>query len=258
MSRRETTPLPCTGPRMSYNRALTPRRSVGFTSLKLEDVKRVAHSSGASVNDVVVALCAGVLRRYAIQCDELPTRPLVAAIPVSERKRDDGPAGNALSFMFYALPVHLPAVSERLAFVKRSASEAKSLHTKTGEGLLASVAALAPKAAIGPAMRIMSSRGAANVFPPVANVLISNIRGPQVPLYVAGATLCSIFPMGPVIDGVGLGITAMSYGDEMSFGFIACADLVRDIRDFSLGLHVEMAAMLDALPRPRRSRSRST
>jgi diacylglycerol O-acyltransferase / wax synthase len=246
-SNNECTPLPCTGPRMSYNRTLSPRRSVAFTTLKVDDVKRIARGFDASVNDVVVALCAGVLRRYAIQCDELPDRPLVAAIPVSERLPEHGAAGNQMSFMIYALPVHLADPGERIDFVRRSAARAKELHSRAGRGLLAAVAALAPKVAMGPAMRALSSLHAADALPPMINVLISNIRGPELPLYVAGASLKSIFPMGPVIEGVGLGITAVSYQDEFAFGFIACSDLVSDIRDFSLGLHLEMATMLDCL-----------
>src|SRR6516164_6078384 len=84
-SRSETAPLPCSGPRMSYNRALTPPRAVAFSTLPLDDVKQIAQATGGSVNDVVVALCAGVLRRHALQSKDVPDRPIVAAIPVSER-----------------------------------------------------------------------------------------------------------------------------------------------------------------------------
>jgi diacylglycerol O-acyltransferase / wax synthase len=249
-SRGPGSPLPCTGPRMSYNRALTPRRSVAFTTLKLDEVKQVGRSSGASVNDVVVALCAGVLRRYAILCDELPDRPLVAAVPVSERLPEHGTAGNRLSFMFYGLPVHLGDPVERLAFVTHSSSAAKDVHGRAGQGLMAALATLVPQSTIGPVMRLVSSSHAANVVPPIANVLISNIKGPELPLYVAGASLGAIFPMGPIMEGVGLGVTAVSYHDEMAFGFMACTDLVADVRDFSTGLHLEMSTMLDAFPAP--------
>jgi len=93
----------------------------------------------------------------------------------------------------------------------------------------------------------MSSVRAANVLPPPANVLISSIRGPDVPLYVGGARLSSIFPMGPVLEGIGLGITAVSFAGELSFGFIACADLIEDIEELSLGLSLEMAALQDSI-----------
>jgi len=243
---------------MSYNRSLTARRSVGFTSMSLDEIKNLAKGFDASVNDVVVALCAGTLRRHALHHDELPDRPLVAAIPVSERKTEHGSAGNRMSFMFYALPVHLSDSAERVEFVKRSSSGAKALHSRAGEGLLAAVAAVAPRRALGPIMRAMSSLGAANVVPPIANVMISNIRGPEIPLYVAGASLCSIFPMGPVIEGVGLGITAVSYGGEFAFGFMTCPDLVPDTHELSLGLHLELATLCEAVVPPKKRRSRSS
>jgi WS/DGAT/MGAT family acyltransferase len=232
---------------MSYNRALTPRRSVAFSTLPLEEVKQIAGAFGGSINDVVVSLCAGVLRRHALQSKEVPDRPIVAAIPVSERKPEHGLTGNHISFMFYALPVHISTARGRLEFVRRSAADAKRVYAKAGDGLLDAVAALSPKFAVKPAMKAMSTVRAANMLPPPANVLISSIRGPEVPLYVDGAKLSSIFPMGPVLEGIGLGITAISFSDELAFGFIACADLIDDVEDLSLGLDLEMAALQDCI-----------
>jgi diacylglycerol O-acyltransferase len=134
-----------------------------------------------------------------------------------------------------------------MEFVQRSAADAKTVYEKAGDGLLDAVATLSPKFAIRPAMKAMSSVRAANVLPPPANVLISSIRGPDVPLYVDGAKLSSIFPMGPVLEGIGLGITAVSYSEELAFGFIACADFIDDIGDLSLGLDLEMAALQDCV-----------
>lgn len=242
----ERPPLPLSGKRMSYNRALTARRSVAFAALHLHEVHEVRKAFGASVNDVVVALSAGALRRHAIQCDELPDRPLVATIPVSERAEGDATAGNQLAFMFYNLPVHLEDAGERLRFVQRTAEVAKEAHLRGGQGLLSSVAALIPKFVVGSALRAASSLRVTNVVPPIANVMISSLRGPDVPLYMARASLASIFPLGAVFEGIGLSITAISYRDELAFGFITCTDLVPDIRELATGLHLEMANLLDA------------
>jgi diacylglycerol O-acyltransferase len=152
--------------------------------------------------------------------------------------------------MFYALTIHLPTARARLEFVQRSGVDAKRVYVRAGEGLLDAVAALSPKFAIKPAMRAMSAGRAANLLPPPANVLISSIRGPDVPLYVDGARLSSIFPMGPVLEGIGLGITAVSFCDELAFGFISCADLIDDIGDMALGLSLEMAALQDCVQQP--------
>jgi diacylglycerol O-acyltransferase len=134
-----------------------------------------------------------------------------------------------------------------LEFVQRSAAGAKTVYGKAGDGLFEAVAALSPKFAIRPAMKAMSSVRAANVLPPPANVLISSIKGPDVPLYVGGAKLSSILPMGPVLEGIGLGITAVSFSGELAFGFIACADLIDDIGDLSLGLDLEMVELQDCI-----------
>jgi diacylglycerol O-acyltransferase / wax synthase len=243
-------PLPFTGPRLSYNRALTARRSVAFTSVHLDDVRKIKAHAGGSVNDVLVALCAGVLRRYAIIHDELPNRPLIAGVPVSERTAEHGSAGNQLSFMFYGLPVHLEDPGQRLSFVTRSAAAVKDIYARAGQGLFAGLASLAPTSVVGPLMRALSGTHAASVLPPAVNVLISNIRGPDLPLFVAGAELSSIYPMGPLMEGVGLGMTVVSYRDEVAFGFMACSDLVPDIDELSTGIHLEVARMLDVVAPP--------
>ena len=244
---RRVVPLPFTGPRMSYNRALTPRRSVAFTSVPRTDVDDIRSKVGASLNDVLVALCAGVLRRYAVKHDELPDRPMVAGVPVSERSPEDPPAGNQLSFMFYGLPVHLEDPLERMAFVSRSATAVKDVYARAGHGLFAGLASLAPTAALGPIMRALSGVHAANVVRPVVNVLISNIKGPETPMYVSGSEVTAMYPMGPLIEGVGLGVTVVSYRREVSFGFMACAELVPDIDELTTGVHLEVARMLDAM-----------
>ncbi len=230
---------------MSYNRALTSERSVSFTALDLQEVRRIGRAFGASVNDVVVALCAGVLRRYGIQCGELPGRPLLATIPVSERASDLESAGNQLAFMFYELPIHLDDPGERLRFVQRTARVAKDAHARAGAGLLSSVATLIPKVLVGPAMRAASSLRVTSIIPPIANVMISSLRGPEVPLFASGARVSSIFPLGPVIEGIGLCVTAISYRRELAFGFIACSDHVTDIRDLATGFDIEMVGLLD-------------
>jgi diacylglycerol O-acyltransferase len=151
-----------------------------------------------------------------------------------------------LSFMLYALPVHLESAVERLEFVARSASVVKDVHARAGEGLFGSLASLVSLSAVAPLMRALSAVHFANVVPPLVNVLISNVKGPDLPLFVSGAELTSIFPMGPLIEGVGLGITVVSYHDEVAFGFMACEDLVPDLEELVVGVHLEVARMLDA------------
>ena len=243
---RETSaPLPFSGPRQSFNGALTARRSVAYTRLRLDDLKEVRRTLGATVNDVLMAVCAGALRRYMEEHGEFPERPLVAGVPVSERRAEDGLTGNRLAFMFYSLPVHLADPIARLQAIQDSAVAAKDLYTRAGTGLMENLAGLAPHRALGPLARALSSLRLADAVPPVVNVIVSNIRGPDIPLYAGGAQLATMYPMGPLAEGVGLGITAVSHRDDVSVGFMACPDLVPDVNELPEALHAEVGAMCD-------------
>ncbi len=131
--------------------------------------------------------------------------------------------------MFYGLPVHIEDPAERLAAVTRSANAAKSFYDESGHDLLGSVAAMLPPKTIGPAMQLASSLRLAERIPPIANLMISNVRGPDFPLWIAGGRVTQMFPMGPLVEGMGLNITVVSYLDRVSFGFLACPDLLPDV-----------------------------
>ena len=162
-----------------------------------------------------------------------------------ERRAEDGLTGNRLAFMFYSLPVHLADPIARLQAVQDSAVAAKNLYTRAGTGLMQNLAGLAPHRALGPIARALSGLQLANAVPPVVNVIVSNIRGPDIPLYVGGAQLATMYPMGPLAEGVGLGITAVSYRDDVSVGFMSCPDLVPDLNELPEAVHAELAALCD-------------
>jgi len=239
-------PLPLTAPRLSFNGPLTARRDVRFTSIPLDDVKTVRRAFDVTVNDVVTALVAGALRRVLVAHDEVPDRPLVAAVPTSERSAEDGAGGNRISAMFYALPVHLDDVAARIEAVQRSASAAKEVHAVAGVGTGAAIAALVPPRVVGPVMRAISGLGLARVVPPLANVIVSNVRGPDLPLYVAGARVESIYPMGPLMEGTGLGVTVATYRDALGVGMLACPDLLPQLGALVDAIDAELAALLAA------------
>ncbi|MDP1794025.1 MAG: wax ester/triacylglycerol synthase family O-acyltransferase [Acidimicrobiales bacterium] len=237
-------PLPMGGPRVVWNDALTPRRSVAFTDIGVDEVKSVRGAFGGTVNDVVVALVAGSLHRYLSARGELPDRALVAAVPTSERAPEHGLAGNRLSMMLYGLPVHLADPLDRLEEVARSAALAKDLYDRVGVGLFADVASMVPLRFIAPIMKTFSRLGLAARVPPVANVIVSNVRGPGFPLFAAGATLEHMLPIGPLMEGVGLGVTVVSYRDHIDFGFLTCPDLVPDVGALAAGIKTDLEALL--------------
>ena len=150
--------------------------------------------------------------------------------------------------MLYSLPVECEVPALRLQEVARSSTAAKDLYARSGSGLMGSIATLTPARVVGPVMRALSGMRIADIAPPVMNVFISNIHGPDLPLYAAGARLRAMFPMGPLIEGVGLGMTMVSHADEVAVGFMACADHVPDIQVLADCTDVEVAALLDAVP----------
>ena len=218
--------LPLSAPRTSFNGALTRRRSVALTSIGLDDVKRLKNATGTTVNDVVLAVCTGALRSFLLDGDELPDKPLVAVVPVSVRPDIDDPKGsNQVSAMFVQLPVDIDDPIERLMAIHEGTKGAKEEHNALGADMLQiNWAEHATPNVFASAARFYSRMRLANVHRPIANLVISNVPGPDFPLYLAGAELEAGFPLGPVMDGMGVNITVMSYRGVLYWGIMACPE----------------------------------
>ncbi|HEX8132026.1 MAG TPA: wax ester/triacylglycerol synthase family O-acyltransferase [Actinomycetes bacterium] len=240
-------------PRTPFNRSITQHRRWGFTSLPLPEIKRVKNALGVTVNDVVLALCAGALRRWLLVHDALPDTPLIAAVPISVRAGEqEGTDGNRVSMMLTVLPTHLPGARDRLRAVHEGMRAAKEQHGALPADLLADVTQFAVPALAGQAARMAARRRLVERASPL-NLIISNVPGPNVPLYYAGAELLAYYPLSATVDGQGLNITAMSYRDTLFFGVIACRELVPDVDVLTAYLAEELQVLADAVkPRARR------
>ncbi len=221
--------VPFTAPRLSWNVMITPHREVSFAGMSLDDVKVVKNAFGATVNDVVLAVLSGAFRRYFVERDELPDRPLVAVIPTSVRSLDEKQMGNRVSAMFTQLSTDLADPLDRLAAVQVTMSGAKQVHQDIGGNTLEEWAELAAPAMLARGARLYSQLRLADRHPPIHNLVVSNVPGPQFPLYMAGSRLVDFYPMGPVFDGAGLNVTAISYRDQVDIGFMACREVVPDL-----------------------------
>ena len=232
-------------PRTPLNGPITAHRRFAFGSVPLEDVKRVKDASGMTVNDVVMALCTSVLRRWLLDHDALPTVPIVAAVPVSIRTDDpEVEQGNELSVMFAQLPTHVADPAERLRLVQDALAEAKQHFEAVPATILQDLSALVPTALSGLAARAFF-RMAAAPGPPV-NLFVSNVPGPQLPLYVAGARVLGVYPVSAVSDLTGgLNITLFSYNGALDFGLIACRELVPDVWNLIGYLHDALEELLE-------------
>jgi diacylglycerol O-acyltransferase / wax synthase len=239
-------PAPFSAPRTSINGPITPHRAFAMTEVSLADIKTIRAAFGGTVNDVVLALCTGALRRYLIDRSELPMDPLVAMVPMSVRAEDQkGAMGNRVTNMFVALPTQLAASSERLRNIQDATKAAKDQATAIGAETLSNWAEFAAPAVAARAARLYASMKLADRHRPLMNVTISNVPGPQFPLYSVGARLVSWYPMGPIFDGSGLNMTVMSYLGVVYFGLLACKETVPDVDGLAAYVRAAADELLD-------------
>jgi WS/DGAT/MGAT family acyltransferase len=221
---RPTGGVPLTAPRTVFNAPLTPHRRVGIASVSLDEVKAIKTALDCTVNDVVLATATGALRTYLQSIDALPDRPLLASCPVSIRDgSDDIESANKVSSMFVPLPTHLDDPAERMEALRLATRGAKEEHNAVGARTIMELGELGGPRTFGLASRLLGGLAARGPVP--INVVISNVPGPPLPLYLAGARLVAMLPLGPPIDGAGLNITVLSYIDRIDWGFIACREL---------------------------------
>jgi WS/DGAT/MGAT family acyltransferase len=222
--------VPLSAPRTPFNQSIGPHRSVAFARISLPETKAVKTALDVKINDVVLEVCSGTLRRYLLEHDALPDEPLLAVCPVSVRVEEEmGTQGNMVSAMFASLATNVDSAEERLEIIRQSTEGAKEDHNAIGARTLTDWAEWAAPRTFGLAARLYSSMHLANQHRPIHNLVISNVPGPPFPLYLAGAELVAAYPMGPIMDGAGLNITVLSYRDHIDIGFLADADLVPDI-----------------------------
>ncbi|MFN2537206.1 MAG: wax ester/triacylglycerol synthase family O-acyltransferase [Mycobacteriales bacterium] len=239
--------LPLTAPRAPFNGSITPRRAVAYIDVALDDVKAIKSAVGGTFNDAVTAITGGALRNYLLKRDELPDSSLIAVIPVSTRGDETDVAANRTSAMFTSLGTDLADPIERLKAVRRSNQVAKGDQAAWGPDLVARFSEIAPPNTTAALARLYSVLRFANLHPVVHNLVLSNVAGPPFQIYMAGAKVEGIFPLGPVMEGPGLNITVVSYRDRVGFGIIACRDRLPDIDDLAAEFPATVEEMLLAV-----------
>ncbi|MCA1783140.1 MAG: wax ester/triacylglycerol synthase family O-acyltransferase [Dermatophilaceae bacterium] len=239
-------PTPLNGP-------ITPHRKCSFRSVSLDEVKEIKNTFGCSVNDVVMSMCAAALRRWLQEHKALPDRPLVSMMPVSIRSEDDkSPDGNKVSAMLVSIPTHLGDPLERLEATRAVTMAAKSNQASIPQGLVDEAVDFAPPALVARAARMYFASHIFNRVPPF-NVVISNVPGPPIPVYVAGAKLLAHYPVSVVTDGLALNMTVIGYLGQLHFGLIAGRERVPDVDRINDWIEEELAILL-ALARAEQTR----
>jgi len=238
-------------PRTPLNVSITNQRTYAARSVSLADVKQAAKRLNVTLNDVVLAACAQALRRYLADDNALPKASLLAAVPVSLRAAGDTEQNNQATIMLVSLATDVADPLERLKAINQSSSSSKEI-----TGSLKAVVPTdypsfgAPWLMTGLATLWGRSKMADNL-PPIANVTISNVPGPQTPLYMAGAKVDTYFPVSIPAHGMALNMTVQSYNGTLDYGLIACRRAVPDIAelaDYVVQAHEELHAL--ALKQP--------
>lgn len=234
-------------PPTPFNGAITAHRRLAIRSTPLADVKAIKNGLGATVNDVVLAVCSGALRTYLEEHQALPHQPLVAMIPVSIRTGEEEDRWtNRVSAIFTPIPTDVDDPIARIAAVHDAMEIAKDRFSLLPADVITDYAQFAPPALATRAIRMATSLKIGDRMNPPFNLVISNVPGPRAPLYLAGAKLAHYYPVSTIVEGQGLNITVQSYVDRLDFGLLADRDLVPDVDHLADLLVAEIDTLMAA------------
>lgn len=211
--------LPLQAPKSVLNQRISRSRRFATQQVSLERVKKLAAASGGTLNDVVLAICGASLRRFLRELDALPDRPLVAMVPVNVRPKDDPGGGNAVGAILASLATNVEDPRASLDAVIASTKRAKAQLQGMSKSAIMQYSALV----LAPLM-LSFIPGVPGRIRPAFNVVISNVPGPETPLYFRGWRLDEMYPLSIPFHGYGLNITVQSYAGSLNFGFTGCRD----------------------------------
>jgi len=236
-------------PRTALNVSVGEGRAFATVSLPMARVKALGHAHGATVNDVVLWLCASALRRYFGKRHTLPRKSLVAAVPISLRAQGDTTSDNQASMSLVNLGTNIADPARRLAHVRKATSEMKATMGPLKSVLPTDYPSLGVPWLIEAATALYGRARMADRIPQLANVTISNVPGPPVALYLAGARMLTNYPASIIVHGLALNVTVQSYHHSLDFGLMADSGAMPDVRELADGIHVAFDD-LEALARP--------
>ncbi|HMD51363.1 MAG TPA: wax ester/triacylglycerol synthase family O-acyltransferase, partial [Solirubrobacteraceae bacterium] len=245
-------------PRTRFQGSISPYRRIAFGSIPLSEAKAIKNAAGCTVNDVVMATCAGAMRSFLVAHKELPAEPLVTMVPVSVRTPEQfGTFGNRVSTMIVELPTDERDPAERLQRVHETMRSAKERHQALPASLLQDANEVIPPALLARASRVTARLAVTRGLEAPTNLVISNVPGSPTPMFLAGARLEAQFPVSAIIDGVGINITVLSYRDQLDFGIVADREMLDDAWDLIKRLKIAHAELLALVPRSSSSARRN-
>lgn len=240
-------------PQTRFNAPITQHKMFDATEFALADLSKIRKLvDGATINDAVLAICSGALRRYLQHHKELPAESLVAFAPINRRAKggEANLPGNNISAMAVELATHLPHPVDRLAAIKAWTSDAKEAKTGLSARVMTDLTQHIPGATMAGVARLLTSPRFA---PKAANVFISNVPGPQMPLYMAGAITTHQFAMAPLSHNMGLFIATPSYNGRITFSITSERKIMPDVAFFRECIEASFKELSEAEPKPARN-----
>jgi WS/DGAT/MGAT family acyltransferase len=236
-------------PRSEFSRPISAHRRIAFQTVSLPEVKRIKNHLGVTLNDVVVAVTAAALRGSLLRRGSLPDEPLLAMVPISVRLPEEfGTFGNRVSMMVAPVPTTEADPRRRVERAHEWLGEAKRRHSLTPRMLIEEANEAIPPAIMNRTAKLLLKLASSGQVHPPLNVVISNVPGSPVPLYLAGALLEAQYPLSVIADGMGLNFTILSYRDRIDFGIVGDRELVPDIwqiADDVKSAHEELVALVE-------------
>ena len=245
-------------PRTPLNVAITGERSFASVEVGLEQAKQVARRHDATINDVILAACAGALRRWLLMHDVLPDAPLRAAVPFSTREPGNTDQTIQVSFITIDLHTQVADPHERLRAIHASALEAKAAASRIKAMMPEDLPSIGLPWLLGALARVMASPAVVGRLPLPTNVIVSNVAGPTVPLYVAGARALTYSPVSIPYHGCALNLTVYSYDAKLFFGLTGARSALPDLRDLADGVRTELELLAGPEPARRAPARRKT
>lgn len=225
-------------PRTRLNATVSAERVFASASVPLLELKELGQRHGASINDLVLWLCSTALRRHFGKHGPLPRQSLVAAVPISLRAKGDTSADNQASITLVSLGTHIADPERRLAHIKAATQSMKTTVGRLKNILPTDFPSIGVPWLMEAAASLIGRTRAADRIPALANVAISNVPGPAMPLYLAGARMLSNHPASIVVHGMALNITVQSYDEAIDFGLMACARALPQVRELAQAVGV--------------------
>jgi WS/DGAT/MGAT family acyltransferase len=239
-------------PTACFNGLISPDRATTYAAIPMATMKKIQKYFDVSLNDVLLSLCSSAIRDYLLDRDALPEESLRTNIPVSLRTGDDSQISNKVTNTTVTLATNVKDPAERLKAIHRESEQAKAQAHSGGTGLI-EFFQMMPPILVSTLMESLPIDQAPQILG--ANVIVSNVRGSTVPMYVAGARLEKIYPMSILTAGIGINITCISYIDHMDCGIMVDPELVPDHQILSARLEAAASEYLSLCkPRPRRAK----